>query len=75
MGNIRADLTVADIQRAKQLLEDRVRAEVTDALRECEARIGFTPSAIDVRLARIERVGEARPDYAVDVVTAEIRIS
>jgi hypothetical protein len=75
MANIAQDLTVADIERAKRLLEDSVADAVRDALSAFQSRTGFTPSAIDVNLARVETFGQQRPDYILDNVRAEIRIT
>lgn len=74
MANIARDLTVADIERAKRTLEDKIAAAVGDAMAEFEKRTGFTPSAIDVNLVAVQQVADDRPNYILDRVRAEILI-
>ena len=72
MANISPTMLVADVFEQKSVLERKVAAAVTQALRDFEGATGFTPRAIDVRLAAVQRVGQSRPDYVVDGVEVDL---
>lgn len=74
MAKIASELTVADVAKLKNRLEQRIALDIANALREFEGASGFTPSDISVHLVAVHLVGQPRPDYTVDRVEATLNL-
>lgn len=74
MAHIPAELKVQDVIELRRELEDKLATAVQNELRLFEGKTGFTPSSIDVSLARVQRMDQPRPDYLVDRVRVSMDI-